>query len=638
MSSRSRNYARFTFTAAMLVAACKTPSSQTEEAETSASTSSSVTQPKINGMWTPIVSLKDLTDTFPGDHEVPRPKDGWWVSPIHANLMADGKVLVTGWSRPKENSCGDHEGRRNGTSFILDTNNLQVTKSTTLSINPLDELPRKKGDVLYCAGHAPLPDGRILFMGGARYTNLGDVEYPDPFKQDEFGLNYARIFNPRSGKFSPVRWSNPGGPDKKPTADWDWYEKGSMWYPTNTRLPGGKILINGGYSKWISVGDPGEKKWGFQNNSVTIFDPKAFDAQKDPWQVWVPHNKSVREVSIDAFDYPRSFLLPKPVMLEGLPRHVAIFGGLGWHPEDKSYKPGITLLSLDEKVPEAKRFARPKKAQRPDDGMMHETTSTMLADGSILIMGGGANAQAEGQRIDIYNPYQDSWQEVPTGITRNKPSSTLLPDGKVLIINGEESWDTLKNIGDRTQPTLFDPSTNKTVDLAPWTDDHAMRGYHSISLLLKDGRVLIGGGRIYEGGKDKIGTNNPVGAEGKYRIGCERPELRIFSPPYLFKGPRPVIANAPTQVAAGQNFTVKFNGPKLKSNGGVVLMALGAFTHGFDQNQRIVPLTVVTQSNGAITVASPQDNFIAPEGEYNLFLISDAGVPSVASTLKITSQ
>jgi hypothetical protein len=57
-----------------------------------------------------------------------------------------------------------------------------------------------------------------------------------------------------------------------------------------------------------------------------------------------------------------------------------------------------------------------------------------------------------------------------------------------------------------------------------------MRGYHNVALLLKDGRVLIGGGRVYSDDK-----------EGKYRIGCERPELRLFSPPYLFRGPRPRI-------------------------------------------------------------------------------------------------
>ncbi len=78
-------------------------------------------------------------------------------------------------------------------------------------------------------------------------------------------------------------------------------------------------------------------------------------------------------------------------------------------------------------------------------------------------------------------------------------------------------------IGDRTRPTLFHPRKNKddkdrVTNLASWTDDTSMRGCHAISLLLKDGRVLIGGGRTYSGIREDA---NAQGQEGSYRIGCE---------------------------------------------------------------------------------------------------------------------
>ena len=180
--------------------------------------------------------------------------------------------------------------------------------------------------------------------------------------------------------------------------------------------------------------------------------------------------------------------------------------------------------------------------------MLNETTASMTSDGAIVIMGGGNNGLAEGQRIDVYDPEADAWHSVDTGITRHKPSSTLLPDGTVLIASGEEFYATPRNVGDLTRPTLFDPRTKTVTNLAPWADDPGMRGYHAISLLLKDGRVLIGGGRIYAGIR---GDADAQGQDGTYRIGCERPELRIFSPPYLFKGRRPVIADAPREVALG---------------------------------------------------------------------------------------
>ena len=66
-----------------------------------------------------------------------------------------------------------------------------------------------------------------------------------------------------------------------------------MWYPTNTRLPGGKILINGGYAKWMSVLNP--KKWDYLNRSVTIFDPAAYDAGEEPLErVGVPREGGPR--------------------------------------------------------------------------------------------------------------------------------------------------------------------------------------------------------------------------------------------------------------------------------------------------------------------------------------------------------
>jgi Galactose oxidase-like, Early set domain len=586
-----------------------------------------------DGAWSPIVSLKDLTDTFKGTHDIPRPDTGWWVTPIHVNLLADGRVLVTGWSRPSTQSCEDHQGRLNGTTFVLDPRNLETEWPKTLAITPLDEKPEKPGDVLYCAGHAPLADGRLLFMGGARYKNLGDVEYPPPFNQKEYGLPYARIFDPQTSQFTLVPHHNPGDPEPADASGWPSesggglpYEPGMMWYPTNTRLPGGKILTNGGYARWVAVMDA--RKWKYLNKSVVLFDPTAYDMGWNPWTVWVSHAKAPREVGIDVFDYPKAFVLSEPVVIEGLPRHVAIFGGLGWDPEDLDYMPRITFLSLDERVPEERRFATPPNAKRPQGGMLHETTAVLLATGEILIMGGGKDADQDGQRIDVYVPSKDQWRtSLDTGITRQKAASTLLPDGSVLIVNGEDSYQTERNKGDRTRPTIYDPQTATFKDLSSWTDDPEMRGYHNVALLLKDGRVLVGGGRVYSGG-----------FEGRYRIGCERPELRIFSPPYLFKGPRPRLKAVaePMQIkTGGAPFRVTFDGPELRKTSGVVLIALGAFTHGFDQNQRYISLRFEKAEGDTIVVTPPESAQIAPEGYYNLFLISEAGVPSAGLSVRV---
>ncbi len=71
--------------------------------------------------------------------------------------------------------------------------------------------------------------------------------------------------------------------------------------------------------------------------------------------------------------------------------------------------------------------------------------------------------------------------------------------------------------------------------------------------------------------------------------------------------------------------------PGVQPIGKVSLVRLGAVTHRFDQNQRFVELQIVQQSGGGLRVAPPANGNIAPPGYYMLFLVSDAGVPSVAS-------
>jgi hypothetical protein len=569
--------------------------------------------PAEDGTWTPLVQLRDTSFTFRGTHDRPRPDDGWWVTPIQGTLLADGKVLITGWSRAQEKWCGDHKGRQNGTSFMIDPAQLDVAGPRQIPIAPISENPKDPRDVLYCAGHAPFPDGRLLFTGGARYDFLDMAG-----KELEYGLNYARVFDPRSTRFSLVQPTSPAGPH--PTAqdrarDWSWYEQGMMWYPTNTRLPGGKQLVAGGFTQ---QNGPFEKE--YPNKSLAIFDTQAFDQGKDPWSVLVSHEKASDAMNIGPFDYPHTYLLYQPVKVGGRDRQIVTWGGQNG---------ALSFVSLDAGVPEGERMISPSRAQRPGTRGSADKTSLLLPSGKILVMGGGADGTRTGQSIDIYDPAQDSWQSLNTGITRIRPASTLLPDGNVLILNGEGMWDGGgPTVGDRKQPTIYQPATHTSRNLAPWSNDPADRGYHNISLLLKDGRVLVGGGR----------TLFRSGNAEEFRIGCERPDLRIFSPPYLFKGPRPKIAalDDGTRVALGsRGFTFRFEGPQPRAKGGVVLLALGAETHHFDQNQRFVDLEFELKGD-QILAKSPKDAWVAPEGEYLLFVVSEAGVPSVAKTVRLT--
>jgi hypothetical protein len=135
------------------------------------------------------------------------------------------------------------------------------------------------------------------------------------------------------------------------------------------------------------------------------------------------------------------------------------------------------------------------------------------------------------------------------------------------------------------------------------------RLYHSTALLLPDARVLTAGS----------GNDGPA---------VNQTRAEIFSPPYLFKGPRPTIVGAPGLIQYGAPFSVST--PDAASIASVSLIRPGAVTHSFDEDQRFLSLSF-TAGAGSLTIQAPANANLAPPGYYMLFLVNNAGVPSVAA-------
>jgi hypothetical protein len=157
-------------------------------------------------------------------------------------------------------------------------------------------------------------------------------------------------------------------------------------------------------------------------------------------------------------------------------------------------------------------------------------------------------------------------------------------------------------------PEIYDPAAGTWTKMAAQT---APRMYHSTALLLPDGRVLSAGQ-----------------SSGKYEKTGE-----IFSPPYLFKGARPVISKAPGTLSYRQTFTVTT--PQAASISQVALVRATAVTHSNNFDQRYVKCTFST-SSGTLRVTSPPDANYAPPGWYMLFLVNSTGVPSVATWVQVS--
>jgi galactose oxidase len=227
-------------------------------------------------------------------------------------------------------------------------------------------------------------------------------------------------------------------------------------------------------------------------------------------------------------------------------------------------------------------------------------SAAMYEPGKILKSGGSNLARAA--VIDFNLPSVPSWRTVlPMHHQRVDHDLTILPDGSVLAVGGTNSG------GPVLDAEIFYPASGGWRKMAPMS---VARGYHSTAILLPDGRVLAAGGGANQTGQ-------------------------IYSPPYLFWGPRPTITGALATITYGQEFRI-FTGPDEAAGiQKVALVGLGAVTHSFDQNQRHVPLKFYAAGTNVLHATAPSSSNIAPPGHYMLFIIAANGAPSHARYIQI---
>ena len=163
-------------------------------------------------------------------------------------------------------------------------------------------------------------------------------------------------------------------------------------------------------------------------------------------------------------------------------------------------------------------------------------------------------------------------------------------------------------------------------------DSHGGRGYercyHSIALLLPDGRVFSAGGGEYAPGNPALPNQPNPPADSHI-------DAQLFSPPYLMKGPRPQILVAPTEINYGQSFDVTVGPTDVIAK--VSWIRLGSVTHSNNQNQLLNFLTF-TQVAGKLTIQAPRNANVAPPGHYMLFVLNGQGVPSIGHIARISAQ
>ena len=516
---------------------------------------------------------------------VMRTTDGMFAAPIHAAVMPDGRIFLLGQGAATFPTTPGDEGHMH---FVMTPDpvgaTLPATAVETDLMAPLDAdhlvlNGHLYDDSLVCGGNTFLSDGRLMITAGTR-----TVKDPATGKlQLAYGGTYATAYDGTTWTRLPGNFSGVGA---KTTG---------RWYPTLTRLADGRVLVTGGYDVLVPTFTA--------NLSEDIYDPATGTYTTVSTQAQTPF------AAHDA-DYTAVFQLPTAVsgsnvlMIgeDGLPLYLDTSTSPAAWRSSNAYRPGASALS---------RFSNGAGTAmlpiRLTDGQWG------YHNGSVLTMSGklGTSAMA---RADVFDPVTNAWtRSIDTGTPRHYPAPVLLPDGRVLLINGH---DATANSSVLT-PQYIDPADNFSVSTSP-ANGVEVRGYHNVAVLLPDGRVMVSGGRDVD-----------------RATSSEKPDYAYFSPAYMTK-PRPVITGAPTQLGYGQTALVGSSTVKATD---AVLMALPSMTHSFDQNQRSVQVklqTVADGTNARLSVLTgPANASVAPPGYYMLFLLDANRVPSVAKMIHI---
>jgi Domain of unknown function (DUF1929) len=339
------------------------------------------------------------------------------VPAIHVALLHTGKVLLVAGSG---NDKAAFDAGTFRTSVWDPTSNTFSTVST-----PWDA---------FCAGHAFLPDGRLLVTGGTTaYQTTGS---------NFAGSRRAFLFDPGQNRYEAV----PGS-------------KVARWYPTVVELGDGGLFTLGGLNE----------------NRVRTRNYEIFDGTS--WSASVPPPGNVGNTmptypALHLLDDGRLFYSGANVLGTG-----TMDPGI-WNLGSNTYQkvPGLTKQRLrDESMSVLLPPAQDQRVMILGGGVTNSTTATATDAVAVADLKNGSPRYSAAPPLDAPKMYV---------------SAVVLPDSTVLETGGGS-----KSVNAGSFPVLsaqiFDPKTDSWTKAASPT---VPRLYHSSAILLPDGRVATFGG------------------------------------------------------------------------------------------------------------------------------------------------
>jgi len=194
-------------------------------------------------------------------------------------------------------------------------------------------------------------------------------------------------------------------------------------------------------------------------------------------------------------------------------------------------------------------------------------------------------------------------------------SGTLLPNGQVLATSGADRDEVMTpglEIPVRVAE-LFDPASETWSQVAT---QNRPRTYHNSVVLMRDGRVLVGGhAPITTMYMFPMNLGEPFSPDQG-----RDPSFEIYSPWYVYRSDRPAITGVGTKnLVNGGTFTATVPGVTTNLDS-MVLMRRTAHTHLVDGDQHAVVLRVLSLNalTSSIKLAVPGTK-VLPPGQYVLF-------------------
>ena len=519
----------------------------------------------------------------------------------HAHLLLDGvEVAMTSGLSGTTQLTGVGAGAHTLGGYLARADHTKITGSdaatrsfTVNIVNPND--PSIVGQ--WSPTIVPLPtvavNLNLLHTGQALFW-AGDFSS---------AANYGELWNPANNAITDV--PNPFS---------------NIFCSANVHLADGKLLVAGGHDK--------------ANGTLGIADSNTFDPVTQTWQHlpdmafrrWYPTLTMLgdgKAIVLGGSENNESVFVETPEIFDPVAKTWTRLNSgkmsIGQYPMVYLLADGRLLQSGTTEAPTVTRTfnVATQTWTTIEPQMLDAGSSVMYLPGRILKSGSSSNngdtPNADSTATSYVLNMNDAtpvWRQTQSmANSRTFHNLTSLADGTVLVTSGSRKKSETNLTTGVLQAELWSPDTETWTSMAP---AQKARIYHSTAILLPDARVAVSGSGNIAGGTDQ--TN-----------------LEIYSPPYLFKGARPTITSVPTQVKYGTPFVVQTpDGAGIKA---VNLIRPGAATHNFDEDQRFVPVTFSVVAGG-IQVTPPSNPNLVPPGYYMVFLINNAGVPSVAKFVR----